>query len=50
MYAYTILLSKPDAKTPLGRPYVVGDNIKIDHREIRLEDVDWIHLGQERDW
>jgi hypothetical protein len=25
------------------------DNIKIDIREIKLEDVDWIHLAQDRD-
>jgi hypothetical protein len=38
-------------KRPLGRPrrrWV--DNIKIDLRGIGLDGMDWIHLGQDRDW
>jgi hypothetical protein len=28
----------------------MGDNIKLDLGEIGLEDVDWFHLAQDRDW
>jgi hypothetical protein len=41
---------KPEGKRPLGRPrrrYV--DNIKMDHREIELDSMDWIDLAQDRD-
>jgi hypothetical protein len=26
------------------------DNIKIDLKRIRYQDVDWIHVAQNRDW
>jgi hypothetical protein len=37
-------------KRPLAKS-VFGweDSIKMDIREVRLEDVDWIHLAQDRD-
>jgi hypothetical protein len=48
--AYKILVVKPDEKRPLGRSRRRWeDNIKIYLKEIVLEDVDWIHLAQDRD-
>jgi hypothetical protein len=47
---YKILVGKPERKRPLGRPrrrWV--DNIKMDLREIRWCDIDWIDLAQDRD-
>jgi hypothetical protein len=44
--AYRILLGKPEGKRSLGRPrrrWV--DNIKMDLREIRWVDMDWIDLA-----
>jgi hypothetical protein len=39
-----------EGKRPLGRSRCKWeDNIKMDLREIWLEDVDWIHLSQDRD-
>jgi hypothetical protein len=43
-------MGKPEGKRPLGRPrrrWV--DNIKMDLREIRWDDMDWIELAQDRD-
>jgi hypothetical protein len=48
--AYRILVGKPEGKRPLRRPkrrWV--DNIKIDHREIGWDGIDWIDLAQDRD-
>jgi hypothetical protein len=48
--AYRILVGKPEGKRPLGRPrrrWVY--NIKIDLSETGWDDVDWIHLAQDRD-
>jgi hypothetical protein len=48
--AYRILVGKPEGKRLLGRPRPSWeDNIKMDHREIMLECVDWIHVAQDRD-
>jgi hypothetical protein len=48
-YAYKVLVEKPEGKRPLGRPMRRWeDNIRMDLREIRWEDVDWIHLAQDR--
>jgi hypothetical protein len=44
--AYRILVGKPEAKRPLGRPrrrWV--DNIKIDLREIGWDGMDWLRIG-----
>jgi hypothetical protein len=44
------VIEKSGRKRPLGRPrrrWV--DNIKIDHREIGWDGVDWIDLAQDRD-
>jgi hypothetical protein len=48
--AYRILVGKPEGKRPLGRArrrWV--DNIKIELREIKWDDMDWIDLAQDRD-
>jgi hypothetical protein len=48
--AYRILVGKPEAKRPLGRPrrrWV--DNIRIDLREIGWDGMNWIYLPQDRD-
>jgi hypothetical protein len=48
--AYRLLVGKPEAKRPLGRPrrrWV--DNIKMDLLEIVWGGVDWIGLVQDRD-
>jgi hypothetical protein len=48
--AYNILDGRPEGRRPLGRPRRRWeDNIKMDLREIGFEDVDWIHLAQDRD-
>jgi hypothetical protein len=45
-----ILLGKPKGRRPLGRPrHRWQDNIKMDLREIRFGDVDWIYLAQGKD-
>jgi hypothetical protein len=48
--AYNILVGRPVWRRPLGRPRRrLEDDIKMDFREIGFEDVDWIHLAQDRD-
>jgi hypothetical protein len=48
--AYNILVGKPKRKRPLGRPSCRWeDNIRMDLREIGWEDVDWMHVVQDRD-
>jgi hypothetical protein len=48
--AYIILVGKPEVRRPLGRPRRRWpNNIKIDRKGVRYEDVDWIHLTQDRD-
>jgi hypothetical protein len=48
--AYSILVSKPEGKRPLGRPRRSWmDNIKINLREIRCDGVDWIDMTRGRD-
>jgi hypothetical protein len=47
--AYRLLVGKPEGKRPLGRPrrrWV--DNIGMDLGEVRLRNVDWIGLAQDR--
>jgi hypothetical protein len=40
----------PEGKRPLDRPrHRQENNIKMDLRKIRLESVEWIHLGQYQD-
>jgi hypothetical protein len=48
--AYEILVGKPEEKRPLGRPrHRWEDNIRKDLKDIRWENVDWMHLAQDRD-
>jgi hypothetical protein len=48
--AYSILVWKPEGRSPLGRPRRRWeDNIKMDLGEIGFGDVDWIRLAQDRD-
>jgi len=47
---YRVLVGKPEAKRPLGRPrrrWV--DNIRTDLREVGCGYMDWIGLAQDRD-
>jgi hypothetical protein len=47
---YSISVVKLQAKKTLGRHrHRWDDNIRMDFREIRWEDVGWTHLAQERD-
>jgi hypothetical protein len=47
--AYSISVGKPEVKRPLERPTCRWeDNIRTDVREIWWEDMDWIHLVQDR--
>jgi hypothetical protein len=46
---YRILVGKPEAKRPLGRPRRRWmKNIKMDLREIGWASIDWINLAQDR--
>jgi hypothetical protein len=46
---YKSLVVKPEGKRPLERPrHRWEDNTEIVFREIELEDVDLIHLAQDR--
>jgi hypothetical protein len=48
--AYSILVRKPEGKRPRVRSrHRWEENIGMDLREICLEDVNWIHLAQDRD-
>jgi hypothetical protein len=48
--AYKILVRKPKGKRLLKRLSCIWeDNIIMDLREIGWEDVDWVHLTQDRD-
>jgi hypothetical protein len=47
--AYRLLVGKPKGKRPLGRPrHRWVDNIRMDLREVRWGDVDWIGLAKDR--
>ncbi|KAJ4443541.1 hypothetical protein ANN_05214 [Periplaneta americana] len=48
--AYRVLVGRPEGKRPLGKPRRRWeDNIKMDLREVRYDDRDWINLAQDRD-
>jgi hypothetical protein len=48
--AYKILVGKPQAKIPLGKPRLRWeDNIRMDLREIEWKGADWMHLIQDKD-
>jgi hypothetical protein len=43
-------VGKPEGKRPLGRTRLGWvDNIKMDLRETGWDDMNWIHLAQDRD-
>jgi hypothetical protein len=42
-----LFVGKPEGKGPLGR-YRWVDNVRMDLREVRWGDVDWIGLAQDR--
>jgi hypothetical protein len=49
MNAYRILVEKPEGKRPLGTPRQRWvENIKMDHREIGWDGMDWIDMAQDR--
>jgi hypothetical protein len=43
------LVGIPERKRTLGIPRRRWEDIRMDHREVLWEDVDWIHLGQDMD-
>jgi hypothetical protein len=48
--AYNTLVGKSEGNSPLERPrHRWKDNIRMDLREMRWEDVDWMHLAQDTD-
>ncbi|PNF18551.1 hypothetical protein B7P43_G08490 [Cryptotermes secundus] len=50
MYAYKVLVGKPEGNRTLGRPRRMWmDNIKKGLRETGWDEMDWINLAQERD-
>jgi len=45
-----MFVGKPKGMRPLGKSMRRWeDNIRMDHREIWWEDVDWMHLDQDKD-
>jgi hypothetical protein len=46
--AYIILVGKPQRKRPMGRHRRRWEDIRLDLREKGWEDMDWIHLAQDR--
>ena len=48
--AYRVLVGKPEGKRSLGRPrHRLGDNIRMDLREVGCDLGEWIDLGEDRD-
>jgi hypothetical protein len=48
--SYNILVGKPEKKGLFGRPRCRWENnIRTDLEETGWEDVDWIHMAQDRD-
>jgi hypothetical protein len=48
--AYRPLVGKPDGRRPFGRcRRGWEDDVKIDHKEVGLESLEWINLAQDRD-
>jgi hypothetical protein len=46
---YRVLVGRPEGKRPLGRPRRRWeDNIKMDLREIGIDEANWIRLAQDR--
>jgi hypothetical protein len=45
------LVGRPKGKRPLGKPrHRWEDNIKMDLRDIRIDEMNWIWLVQDRVW
>ena len=50
VWAYNVLVGKPEGKSPLGRPRRRwADNIRNDLQEVGCGHMDWIGLAQDRD-
>jgi len=50
VWAYRVLVGKPEEKRPLGRPRCRWvDNIRVDLQEVEYGYVDWIGVAQDRD-
>jgi hypothetical protein len=47
--SYNILVGKPERKRPFGRPMHRWEDIIMNLREVGWENVDWVHLVQDRD-
>jgi hypothetical protein len=46
---YSVVVGRPDGKRPLGRPRRRWEgNIKMDLREIGIDEANWIQLVQDR--
>jgi hypothetical protein len=46
---YTVLVGRPEGKRPLGRPRRRWEDIiKMDLREIGIDEANWIRLAQDR--
>jgi hypothetical protein len=46
---YEVLVGRPETKRPMGRPRLRWeDNIKLDLREVGIDEEKWIHLAQDR--
>jgi hypothetical protein len=46
---YRVLVGRSEGKRPLGRPRRRWeDNIKMDLRETRIDEANWIQLAQDR--
>jgi hypothetical protein len=46
---YRVLVGKPEARRPLGRPKKRKEDIKMDIKEVGWKGMDWIDLAQDRD-
>lgn len=46
--AYKILAQKPEGKNPLGKRSKQEDNIQMDIKETRCDNMEWIYLAQNR--
>jgi hypothetical protein len=48
-YVYRVLVGRPEGKRPLGRPRRRWkDNIKMDLKEIGIDESSWIRLAQDK--
>jgi hypothetical protein len=47
--AFKVLVGKPERNRPLARPTRRLYNTRMDLKKTGCEDVDWIHLAQDRE-